>query len=224
MPYITRNNYTQFNNYTDRFNASSNGYDVSLYQDSASAMLQLDFPVYTNMKLSTGVFTEQNTWLGNMTNSFAGGGNNTPSTTYFSGLNFNRELDYGINAFGSIMHGITWTSANSTNIKNIGPALSYTWNFGAEYKMAKSSIGAMVYQPVTVYRANADLNAPVGLDNEFNVVQHSRVNLAADVKETRAGLFYKMNNFVAFVEHRQNFQGQENVSTNAVGFSYSAKY
>jgi hypothetical protein len=82
----------------------------------------------------------------------------------------------------------------------------------------------MLYQPVTVYQANADVTAPVGLDNEFNVIQHSRVNLAADVKETRAGLFYKTKNFVAFIEHRQNYQGQYNVSNNAVGFNYSAKF
>ena len=224
MPYLTRNNYTQFNNYTDRFTAAAEGYEVSLYRDTESSMFQLDIPVWADTKFVTGVFTEQMTWLGNMTNSFAGGGNNRPSTTHFSGLNFNKELHYGINTFGSVMHGITWTSSNSANIKNIGPVLSYTWNFGAEYKLPTSSIGAMVYQPVSVYKANADLTAPVGLDNEFNVVQNSRINLAADTKETRAGIFYKTKNFVAFIEHRQNFQGQYNVSNNAVGFNYSAKF
>jgi hypothetical protein len=224
MPYMTRNNYTQFNSYSDKFTASHNGYEVALYKDAESNMLQIDIPVWADTKFVTGMFTEQTTWLGNMTNSFTGGGNNTPSTTYFSGLNFSKDLNYGVNAFGSLMHGVTWTSANSANIKNIGTVLSYTWNIGAEYKMTKSSIGAMLYQPVTVYQANADVTAPVGLDNEFNVIQHSRVNLAADVKETRAGLFYKTKNFVAFIEHRQNYQGQYNVSNNAVGFNYSAKF
>jgi len=224
MPYRTLNNFTQFNNYTEQFSYTADSVNVDLFRDSESNMIQISMPIDRNVKFNTGMFTEQNKWLGNMVGSFNGFANNTPSTTFYSGLNLNKDVSDNLSSFASVGHGITYTSANSDNIKSIGTVLSYTWNLGLEYKMPNSSVGAMLYQPVTVYKAEADMYAPVGLDSNFNVIQQSRANLAADVRETRAGMFYKTKNLVAFIEHRQNFQGQANVSNTAVGFNYTTRY
>jgi hypothetical protein len=87
----------------------------------------------------------------------------------------------------------------------------------------------MAYQPVSVYRAEAELVAPVGLDAQFNIIQHSTINLAADVKETRLGLYHKFNDSkeystLAFIETRQNFKGQDGVKDNAVGFQITRQF
>jgi hypothetical protein len=87
----------------------------------------------------------------------------------------------------------------------------------------------MAYQPVSVYRANATLVAPVGLDSQFNIIQSSRVSLAADVKETRLGLYHKFDNAkglksLAYLETRQNFKGQDGVTDTAVGLQLTGQF
>jgi hypothetical protein len=87
----------------------------------------------------------------------------------------------------------------------------------------------MVYQPVTVYHAVADIVAPVGLDENFNIIQNSRGNLAADVHEYRAGFYHKFTNknvvnTMAFIETRQNYKGQEGVKDTAIGLMISKQF
>jgi hypothetical protein len=60
------------------------------------------------------------------------------------------------------------------------------------------------------YHARADITAPVGLDSDFNIIQQHRGSLAADVREVRAGVYYKFSeknsaDVTAFLENRQNF-------------------
>jgi hypothetical protein len=87
----------------------------------------------------------------------------------------------------------------------------------------------MMYQPVTVYRAMANTNIPTGLDANYNTVYASNVNLAADVKELRAGIYYKFvnknnDNLIAFVENRQNYMGINGTSISVVGFKANINF
>ena len=237
MPYETKNLYTQFNSYVDRTHASVNNFEMSIYSDAnqmitAPTMFETAYTVKTSqgdIRLSGGTFTEFNTWLGNSVNSFTGSARNTESATHFLGLGYSKELS-DTTVYANMQHGFTRTNANSANIAKLGTVRSYSWTLGAEHKLTKNnSVGIMAYQPVSVYRAEAELVAPVGLDAQFNIIQHSTVNLAADVKETRLGLYHKFNDSkeystLAFIETRQNFKGQEGVKDNAVGFQITRQF
>ena len=184
----------------------------------------------TSVKFSGGFFNETNTWLGNSVGSFVGDGKNNNSTTQFAGVELNKAFDTGTNVYANFMHGVTKTNSNSDNIQKIGSVLSYAWTAGIEQSLnSTNKVGVMVYQPVTVYRANADLVAPVGLDSSFNVIQNSSVNLAADVHELRAGIYHKFQNSkefntMAFVEARQNYRGQLGQNDMAVGFKLTKTF
>jgi hypothetical protein len=94
-----------------------------------------------------------------------------------------------------------------------------------EKQLSKNdSIGVMIYQPVSVYSAKANITAPVGLDSDFNIVQNSTANLAADVLERRTGIYYKIDDrkttkVMTFIEYRNNYKGQEGVTDKVVGLA-----
>ena len=239
MPYQTGNNYSQFNNYTDHVNNKTGDFEVNLYRNNTfnmvgnnPGMIEMGYKLrndYANVKFTSGMFVENNTWLGNALNSFGGGGDNKMSSTYFTGVGVDRDVGKN-NFYANVTHGVTLASSTSDNVSNLGSVMSYTWTLGAEHKVdTKNTLGLMVYQPVSVYRAMADVTAPVGLDSDFNVVQNSRQNLAATVHETRVGLYYKFkdenrSNVLAFVENRQNYRGQTGVSDNVAGISFNQRF
>ena len=239
MPYETRNNYSQFNNYTDYVHNETGDFEVNLYRNTNfnlvgnnPGMFEMGYRMrneYADVKFTSGMFVENDTWLGNALNSFGGGGNNRMSSTYFTGIGIDKTVGKN-NFYANVTHGVTLAGSSSDNVNNLDSVLSYTWTVGAEHHLNnKSALGLMVYQPVSVYRAMADVTAPVGLDSDFNVIQNSRQNLAATVHETRVGLYYKFkdedsSNLLAFVENRQNYRGQTGVSDNVAGISFNQRF
>jgi len=234
MPYSTQNNYALFNSYTDQNRVRVDNIEVAMYKDNVGTPGMVEFALNksvgdVNVRYSAGAFSEANTWLGNSVAGFNGQGNNMSSTTQFIGVGASREFG-GTKVYANAQHGITVTRANSDNVKNISPALSYSWTLGAERKLdSKNTLGMMLYQPVSVYHARADITAPVGLDGDFNIVQQHRGSLAADVREVRAGVYYKFSeknstDVTAFLENRQNFRGQEGVKDHAVGFVVNQRF
>ena len=234
MPYSTQNNYALFNSYTDQNRVRVDNIEVAMYKDNVGTPGMVEVAVNksvgdVNVRYSAGVFSEANTWLGNSVAGFNGQGNNMSSTTQFVGVGASREFG-STKVYANAQHGITITRANSDNVKNISPALSHSWTLGAEHKLnAKNTVGMMMYQPVSVYHARADITAPVGLDSDFNIVQQHRGSLAADVREMRAGVYYKFSeknstDVTAFLENRQNFRGQEGVKDHAVGFVVNQRF
>ena len=234
MPYSTQNNYALFNSYTDQNRVRVDNVEVAMYKDNVGTPGMVEVAVNksvgdVNIRYSAGVFSEANTWLGNSVAGFNGQGNNMSSTTQFVGVGASREFG-GTKVYANAQHGITVTRANSDNVKNISPALSYSWTLGAERKLdSKNTLGMMFYQPVSVYHARADITAPVGLDSDFNIIQQHRGSLAADVREVRAGVYYKFSeknstDVTAFLENRQNFRGQEGVKDHAVGFVVNQRF
>jgi hypothetical protein len=239
MPYTTQNNYSQFNNYTDYTRVQNGNLEVAMYKESnlnitpgSPSMVEIAVnKEYSdiNFRFSGGLFTENNAWLGNAVAGFSSQGNNTMSTTQFAGIGASKEFESN-KVYANFTHGVTFTNANSDNIKNISPVLSYSWTLGAEHKINnKNAFGMMLYQPVSVYYAKADITAPIGLDSNFNVIQTSRGNLAADVKEVRGGVYYKFNeknsmDVIAFFENRQNYRGQAGVKDNALGFVVNQRF
>ena len=233
MPYSTQNNYALFNNYTDQIRARVDNIEVAMYKDNQTPNM-VEFAVNKpvgniNIRYSAGMFSEANTWLGNSVSGFSSQGNNVASTTQFVGVGASQAFG-DTKVYANAQHGVTFTRASSTNIKNISPALSYSWTLGAERKLdSKNTLGMMLYQPVSVYHARADITAPVGLDSDFNIVQQHRGSLAADVREVRAGVYYKFSeknstDVTAFLENRQNFRGQEGVKDHAVGFVVNQRF
>jgi hypothetical protein len=237
LPYESLNNYTQFNDYGERLHVSEQGIEVSLYKDNnrlveTPTMVEMAFNKHVydlNMRLSVGAFSEFNTWLGNSLQGFTGTGKNTTSATQFVGLGVDKLIN-DTKIYASLQQGFTKTNARSENITNISTVLSYSWTLGLEHKVTeKNTFGIMAYQPVSVYHASANLSAPVGLDNEFNIVQSSKVNLAADIKETRLGLYHRFDNAkgfksLAYIESRQNYKGQDGVTDTAVGLQLTSQF
>lgn len=237
LVYETRNQFTQFNDYSDRIGFEQSGFEFAFYKD-ANALITMPtmFEVGYSFKLKDytikttgGTFTEFNTWLGNSINGFSGQSYNPSSATHFIGMGVDKKLD-NFTFYGNVQHGITRTNASSLNVEKISNILSYSWTLGAEHQITeKHSLGFMAYKPVTVYNAAARLNVPVGLDNSFNVIQHSTVNLAADNLEHRLGLYHQFNNqsnlkTLAFLETRSNYRGQEGVKNHAVGLQITRQF
>jgi len=239
MVYESHNPYALFNSYNERANVKVGAYEMSIYHDTTNMlgtspmMLELAYTKNfgdASIKFSGGFFNETNTWLGNSVGSFVGDGKNSNSNTQFVGVELNKSFDIGTNVYANFIHGVTQTSSQSENIQKIGSVLSYSWAAGIEQKLnIDNTIGVMAYQPVSVYRANADLVAPVGLDSSFNIIQNSSVNLAADVHELRTGIYHKFQNSkefntMTFVEARQNYHGQLGQSDVAFGFKFSKTF
>jgi hypothetical protein len=235
MPYSTKNNYSQFNNYTSHLGNQVGNIDFGIYvdthpesKDTTPVMMEIGYTKRTDwadIRISGGAFSENTTWLGNSVNSFNGGGNNSSSFTQFIGLGIEKEFSENYKAYANIGHGVTTTKANSANITSISPILSYSWSAGLEKKLSKnSSVGLMMYQPVSVYSAKADITAPVGLDSNLNIIQNSTANLTADVLERRTGVYYKLDDnktirLLTFFEYRNNYKGQEGATDKIVGLS-----
>lgn len=236
MPYLSKNNYSQFNSYTDYMSNRVGDIEVGVYfnnqvQQIGATPTMVELALHkksdiANMKFSVGSFNETGKWLGNSFNSDVP----TVSHTVVAGVEVNKNFN-DILVYSSLMHGITRTNAQSTMISNIGPVLSYSWTMGIEKKLdQKNSLGFMVYQPVSVYKASATANIPVGLDSEYNVVSTQKISLAAEVQELRSGLYYKMintkehSNVVAFFEHRQNYLAQEGLKQNVIGINANYRF
>lgn len=234
MAYDTKNAYTLFNNYTHRVNGKAGNFEFAVYKDltdpinASPSMIEFGYTKsYDNMsvKLTGGFFNEQNTWLGNSIGSFVGDGNNTASHTYFTNIGINKVVD-NTNFYATYATGFTKTNANSANITSIGTVYSNTWTVGSEYISGHNTYGLMIYKPVTVYKAMADVVAPVGLDSDFNVIQNSKANLAAQTKEMRLGFYHKFEDkkeyqSMAFIESRFNYHGQEGMRDTAVGVKFT---
>jgi hypothetical protein len=189
----------------------------------------VDDSKYVDIEFTAGMFVERDAWLGNYLNSFEGGKNNKDSATQYFTVGISKEIS-SIKIALSATNGITRTNSASDNIKNIGTVLSYSWNASVEKSFGDNgTVGVMTYQPVSVYRAEAELVAPVGLDENFEVVQNSKASLAADVKELRTGAYYKVNNrrdtnLLVFTEYRKDFRGQQGVNDFAAGIVLTKKF
>jgi len=232
LPYQTRNPYTQFNSYTDYASSKLGNVEFTVYRDinreltqDQSAMAEMSL-TKGDFKFNAGAFSEQNTWLGNYTNSI---GNVSQSLTSYVGVNFSKK--YGESEYyASFYNGLTNTNSHGDYITNVGPVLSYSWSLGAErYLNRENSLGFMVYQPVAVYRAMSSTNIPTGVDSNGNTMYANNVNLAAGVKELRAGGYWKFakkdnSHMLAFLETRQNYQGQLGFNQNAAGISVNYKF
>jgi len=233
MVYDTQNPYALFNNYTNTFTVGTKNLHMNVYKnmnDDTLGMFELTYNKTFDsfdFGMSAGTFSEKNTWLGNSVGSFIGEGNNKNSNTYYGSLKINKTINAS-KFYMSYNTGITFTRSNSENILSIGNVFSHGWIAGAEQEIGKHKLGFMFYEPVTIYKAMANVIAPVGLDSDFNVIQNSKVNLAATVKEVRLGLYHKfIHNDIKsmfFVENRQNYRGQAGVSDLALGFSMSKTF
>lgn len=172
---------------------------------------------------------ERGAWLGNFVNGFDGVKNNKDSVTHYVGVNYSTEIA-GTTLSLAVQNGITRTDSESTNIKNIEIVKSYSWSADINKQLSnQSSVGIMIYQPVSVYEAQADLVAPVGLDENFEVIQNSKLDLAADVRELRTGIYYKVNNrrdinLLTFAEYRKDYRGQSGVNDTAIGIVLTKKF
>lgn len=228
MPYESRNNYSLFNNYNQRLVAVTDNTELAVYQDINSVhqvpgMVEMSYKV-KDFKFTTAHFTEQATWLNNNLL-----GLNRESNTLVFGLAYEKDVGSNTKTFISAMHGTTSIKSYSDKVSGLNNAYSYSWNVGLEHSLNKNNlVGFMAYQPVTVYNAQANVNMPVGLDQNFNIIQGTRANLAADVKETRLGLYYKLSEKYtrasAFIETRQNYRGQDGIRDHAAGLQFTRQF
>lgn len=232
LPYQTHNPYTQFNTYTNYTKSKVGNLEFTSYRDTnrdpsqdQSLMVEIGY-TKDNFKFTAGTFSEQNTWLGNYTNSI---NVNSQSLTSYVGVNFSKVYKE-TELYANFHNGITSANAHGDYITNIGSVLSYSWSLGAERHINReNSLGFMVYQPVAVYRAIASTNIPTGFDNGGNIMYANNVNLAAGVKEMRLGGYWKFadktnSNMLAFVESRQNYQGVQGLNETAAGLSVNYKF
>lgn len=230
--YSSHNNYSQYNGYNEYRSSQLGDLSLALYSNdtdtnNASPMVELTKDVntkYGDLKFTVGSFVESGTWLGNSLSS-----DNRSQTTYL-GFGINKQISESVNFYGNITNGVTITDDKNALITKLHPVLSYSWTMGLEKALNKNnSVGMMVYQPVTVYDAQAEGNIPVGLDSDFNTVNASSINFASSVQELRTGFYFKAKekdnmNLLAFVENRQNYKGREGVSDLAVGLTYNIKF
>ena len=230
--YSSHNNYSQYNSYNEYKTSQIGDLSLALYtndseNNAASPMVELTKNVntkYGDLKFTAGAFVESGTWLGNSLSS-----ENKSQTTYL-GFGIDKQISESVSFYGNITNGVTVTDDNNALITKLHPVLSYSWTMGLEKALNKnSSLGMMIYQPVTVYDARAEGNIPVGLDSNFNTVNATEINFASSVQELRTGFYFKAKekdsmNLLAFVENRQNYKGREGVSDLAVGLTYNIKF
>jgi len=238
LPYLTGNVYSQFNEYNDYVSVKQDNvattwfYNNSGKHNRSPAMGEISYSTklsYGNIKITSGMMLERGAWLGNFVNGFDGVKNNKDSVTHYVGVNYSTEIA-GTTLSLAVQNGITRTDSESTNIKNIEIVKSYSWSADINKQLSnQSSVGIMIYQPVSVYEAQADLVAPVGLDENFEVIQNSKLDLAADVRELRTGIYYKVNNrrdinLLTFAEYRKDYRGQSGVNDTAIGIVLTKKF
>jgi len=228
LTYQNHNPYVLINTLDKVITTRIGNLSLQLYHDSiqpqfSPGMFEMKYH-YKNLSFNYGFMYENTTWLGNSLGSFVGLGNNRSSYTNYIGANYQKEFD-NIKLFGSFYTGYTVTNSNSDNITNVRHIYSNTYTLGTEYTNNKNSFGMMLYKPVTVSSATANLIAPIGLDSNFNIVQNSTVNLASSVKEQRLGLYHKFTNkndkSLFYIEYRKNHLGLDNNNNYAVGMNYS---
>ena len=243
MPYISKNNYSQFNNFTDYKKAAVGDVEIGVYLDKNynptgnlnPSMMEIGYnKVYdtTKVKFTAGGLIENGTWLGNSTPTTGLGANTVQSYTTFTGVQLEQAVTDTTKVHANVTHGVTNTNGiNSAMMTSNSPILSYSWSLGVDQKITDNhTVGMMAYQPVTVYRAMVHSNIPVGLDSNLNIVSAGNINLAADVKEYRAGLYHRFTNknastsVMSFVENRQNYRGQPGVTDNVVGMLASYRF
>ena len=94
--------------------------------------------------------------------------------------------------------------------------------------MVRHTFGMMLYKPVTLNSAVANMNVPIGLDENFNIITNSVTNLSTSVKEHRLGVYHKYNykqlSTLIYSEYRNNYLGLSNHSDVAYGFSLKFNY
>jgi len=236
LPYQTHNPYTQLNTYNDYSTSKMGNLEFTMYKDTSRNLAQDQTMMsevsykskasFADLKFSAGAFSEHNTWLGNFTNA---SNVTSQSLTSFIGIDASKT-DGTLKYSASFYNGLTSANAHGDYITNIGPVLSYSWTLGVEKNLnTENAVGFMMYQPVAVYRAMASTNIPTGVDSNGNTMYANNVNLAAGVKELRAGGYWKFakkdnSNMLAFVETRQNYQGQLGLNQNAAGISVNYKF
>jgi hypothetical protein len=233
MNYTSKNGYTQFNNYVGVSHAAAGNIEVNAYhedqQNSGLGLIEIAYNKKTavgDVKFTVGTVTENNAWLGNTVANSA----SNLSTTYIAGVGFGKEFNSGTTVSANVMHGMTYTKSSGDLINSIDAVMSYSWNVSLEQKLNDNhTVGVMLYQPVSVYDAQANVNIPVGLDADYNVVNTDRINLAATVKEMRTGVYYKFTNqgatnALAFVETRMNYQGQAGVNDTVIGVTLAHRF
>jgi hypothetical protein len=186
-------------------------------------MIEMSYKV-KDFKFTTAHFSEQATWLNN---SFLGV--NKESNTLVFGLGYEKAVFENTRTYANVMHGTTGIKSYSDKVNGLKTAYSYSWTAGVEQDIKNiGTLGLMAYQPASIYNAQANINMPVGLDANYNVIQSTRANLAADVKETRLGLYYKLadrnTNAFGFIETRQNYRGQDGVKDTAVGLRFTGQF
>ena len=239
MPYTSRNNYSQLNNYTDHFASRVGDLEIGLYSDNSigdpnMAPMMAEVSFYrtlgsaTSAKFTAGSFTENNSWLGN--NLSGAGPNANGSQTTFAGIDIDHKLDQSNQVYATVMTGLTNTGASNNLISSVGPIMSYTWSIGYNHTLdEKQTLGVMAYQPPTVFSGQAYGSIPVGLDANYNVVTAGSVDLSATTPEYRFGGYYKLReksgtNVLAFIENRQNVQGVQGATSNVVGLLANVRF
>lgn len=238
LSYLTGNIYSQFNEYNDYISVKQGNVTTTWFYNNSGkynrspAMGEISYNTklsYGDIKITSGMMLERGAWLGNFVNGFDGVKNNKDSVTHYIGVNYSKEIA-GTTLSLALQNGITKTESESNNIKNIDTVKSYSWSVDINKQLGNdSSVGIMFYQPVSVYEAKADLIAPVGLDENFGVIQNSKADLAADVRELRTGIYYKVNNLrdinlLTFAEYRKDYRGQEGKNDLAVGIVLTKKF
>ena len=240
MPYTSRNNYSQLNNYTDHVATRVGDFEMSFYVDNSMgnpnlAPVMTEISYYkalgnTTAKFTGGSFTESNSWLGNSLAGYGTAQYANSSQTTFAGVGVEHRLDQSTQIYATAMAGVTNTGASNSLITNVGPVMSWTWNLGFEHQLTeKHTVGVMAYQPPTVYSAQANGNIPVGLDANYNVVTAGSVDLSANNPEYRFGGYYKLKeksgtSVLAFLENRQNVQGVAGATANVAGVLANVRF
>lgn len=240
MPYTSRNNYSQLNNYTDHAASRVRDIEISLYVDNSMgnpnlAPVMTEISYYkmigsTTARFTAGSFTETNSWLGNSLSGYGTAQYANSSQTTFAGVGVEHSLDQSTQVYATAMAGVTNTGASNSLITSVGPIMSWTWNLGFEHQLTeKHTVGVMAYQPPTVYSANANGNIPVGLDANYNVVTAGAVDLSSSNPEYRFGGYYRLKekngtSVLAFIENRQNVQGVAGATANVAGVLANVRF
>jgi len=231
LTYEHRNPYVLVNNVNQIISNKVGNITYNLYYDSlqpnfSPGMVETKYQ-YKDFSFNTGLLYENISWLGNSVGSFTGVGNNLGSLTSYIGLGYNKSFD-NTSIYGNYYVGYTSTKSNSENITKLTNIYSSSYTIGLEQNFVRHNLGMMLYKPVTVNSAVANIVAPVGLDENFNIIQHSVTNLSSNVKEHRLGLYhkytYKRFTSLLYSEYRHNYLGLNNHSDIAYGFSLKYNY
>lgn len=231
LTYEHRNPYVLVNNVNQVISNKINNFTYNLYYDSlqpvfSPGMIETKYH-YKDFNINTGLLYENTSWLGNSVGSFTGVGNNRGSLTSYIGVGYNKTIS-DTTLYGNYYVGYTTTKSNSENITKLSNIYSSSYTIGLEQNFVKHSLGIMLYKPVSINSAVAHITAPIGLDENFNIIQQSVSNLSGNVKEHRLGLYhkysYKRFNSLLYSEYRHNYLGLTNTNDVAYGFSLKFNY